>query len=119
MSLHAPLITILLSIVVAAALPRTNGFAINRYGRRTSSISSLNALPESVVLGGPEAAQSYFFLWFFGGSGGAGVALRQFPQQLEKFQSLRLVISDEHNFAMNRISIFPNFTHVPDNTFII
>jgi hypothetical protein len=41
------------------------------------------------MLGGPEAAQSYFFLWFFGGSGGAGVALRQFPQQLEKFNGLR------------------------------
>ena len=92
---HLPAISVLLSLLVAAGiLPRTNGFAIHprateHRGRRTANVLTLDVLPESVVLGGPEAAQSYFFLWFFGGSGGAGVALRQFPQQLEKFQSLR------------------------------
>lgn len=76
----------LLSSSAAFMLP--NSFTTKNRGY-ASSTASLRVLPESVVLGGPEAAQSYFFLWFFGGSGGAGVALRQFPQQLEKFNGIR------------------------------
>jgi hypothetical protein len=42
----------------------------------------------------PDDARAYFALWFFGGSGGAGVALRQVPALYEKIQQ-RNSMSDE------------------------
>eukprot|EP00956_Cyclotella_meneghiniana_P002708 scaffold3196_cov81-Cyclotella_meneghiniana.AAC.6 len=79
-------------------MPVCNGFSLSRssatHGHtalRSTTSTSLKVLPESIT--GPEGAQSYFYLWFFGGSGGAGVALRQFPQQIKKFNSLRSMVS--------------------------
>lgn len=46
-----------------------------------------NVIPEAFT-DTPEHAQQYFFIWFFGGQGGATVALGQFPKQFEKFKSL-------------------------------
>jgi hypothetical protein len=78
-----------------------------RYTSSLTQTTSLKALPESVVLGGPAAAQSYFFLWFFGGSGGAGVALRQFPQQLAKFRSLTEMSGDGPTEGGETVGISP------------
>lgn len=46
-----------------------------------------HALPPDVA-GDAESARGYFYFWFFGGSGGIGIAVRQFPQQLDNFKRL-------------------------------
>jgi hypothetical protein len=53
----------------------------------TRTTQALNVIPEAFT-DTPEHAQQYFFIWFFGGQGGATVALGQFPKQFEKFKSL-------------------------------
>ncbi|KAL7541930.1 hypothetical protein ACHAXR_011362 [Thalassiosira sp. AJA248-18] len=54
--------------------------------------SRVNVLPDSVA--SYEDARGYFYLWFFGGQGGATVALGQAPQQIAKFKQL-YAMSDE------------------------
>ena len=106
---------------IAAIISNSHGFSVRltlsgRSGSNAAkmmpSTTSRRVLPESVELGGPGAAQSYFFLWFFGGSGGAGVALRQFPQQLEKFNSLRAMSDDGpteggENMGISPLCLYP------------
>ncbi|KAL3787964.1 hypothetical protein HJC23_002889 [Cyclotella cryptica] len=111
------LLTVFLSITAIYILPSSHGFSVEPsklYGtcrsnvaRITPIITSCRVLPESVEAGGPVAAQSYFFLWFFGGSGGAGVALRQFPQQFEKFKSLRGMSGDGPTAGGDTIGVSP------------
>ena len=57
------------------------------------NIAPPHALPPDVA-GDPDSARGYFYFWFFGGSGGAGIAVRQFPQQLDNFKRL-FAISNE------------------------
>lgn len=116
---QALFLPVLLSSVAAFMPTGTDGFTVRpattimneRYAsdlaNKTRRKTSLMVLPESVELGGPEAAQSYFFLWFFGGSGGAGVALRQFPQQLEKFMSLGRMSADGPTEGGETVGISP------------
>ena len=105
---------IILAAIAVAYIPGVcNGFSLGRssatqnahyYTSKSTTSTSLKVLPESIT--GPEGAQSYFYLWFFGGSGGAGVALRQFPQQIDKFNSLRSMVSSckiilQHKYSLS------------------
>lgn len=53
----------------------------------TKTTKALNVIPEAFT-DTPETARTYFYIWFFGGQGGATVALGQFPKQFAKFKSL-------------------------------
>jgi len=111
------LLTVFVSVAATYILPSSDGFSVGSsklYGayrsnmaKITPTLTTLRVLPESVEAGGPAAAQSYFFLWFFGGSGGAGVALRQFPQQFDKFKSLRAMSGDGPTSGGDTIGISP------------
>lgn len=108
-------LSILAAITVVYIPGVCNGFSLVRssatqnahyYTSKSTTSTSLKVLPESIT--GPEGAQSYFYLWFFGGSGGAGVALRQFPQQIDKFNSLRSMVSSckiilQHNYSLSNL----------------
>lgn len=69
-----------------------NGFTATRSNQLTRSaptrpsaaLTRVGVLPDS--LASPGDARGYFALWFFGGSGGGGIALKQFPRQFENFQ---------------------------------
>eukprot|EP00584_Thalassiosira_punctigera_P008762 CAMPEP_0172541974 /NCGR_PEP_ID=MMETSP1067-20121228/12673_1 /TAXON_ID=265564 ORGANISM="Thalassiosira punctigera, Strain Tpunct2005C2" /NCGR_SAMPLE_ID=MMETSP1067 /ASSEMBLY_ACC=CAM_ASM_000444 /LENGTH=267 /DNA_ID=CAMNT_0013328113 /DNA_START=97 /DNA_END=897 /DNA_ORIENTATION=- len=85
----------LLITLFALLIPGYNGFTAHPSNKRTSLaaptppksvLTKLNGLPDSVQ--SFEDARGYFYLWFFGGSGGVGVALRQFPLQFQKFREL-------------------------------
>ena len=69
-------------------------------------ITTLNVLPEAAS-GSFEYARQYFFIWFFGGSGGAGVALRQFPAQYSKFQLLQSMADEGQTLGGETIGISP------------
>lgn len=91
--MHETLSKMMLTPLFAFALlvPGLNGFALRparaSSSRSTSSLMPRHVLPDSITTS--DNAQAYFYLWFFGGSGGAGVALRQFPVLLDKFKELK------------------------------
>ena len=68
--------------------------------------TKINTIPETFT-NNYEDARSYFYLWFFGGSGGAGVALRQFPAQFAKFKLLFDTANDEPTLGGETIGISP------------
>lgn len=83
-----------MAIALALLVPGCDGFApppskqLTRPTAPTPSTSRtrVEVLPESVTT--PDDARGYFGLWFFGGSGGIGIAIRQFPLQFKKFRQL-------------------------------
>lgn len=92
------LLTIIASVLL---IPGYNAFTTHPSKQMVSrlqvptkpSLTKVNAnLPEAVS--SFEDARGYFGLWFFGGSGGIGIALRQFPIQFQKFKEL-YAMSDE------------------------
>eukprot|EP00548_Thalassiothrix_antarctica_P016512 CAMPEP_0194191076 /NCGR_PEP_ID=MMETSP0154-20130528/65428_1 /TAXON_ID=1049557 /ORGANISM="Thalassiothrix antarctica, Strain L6-D1" /LENGTH=248 /DNA_ID=CAMNT_0038913461 /DNA_START=242 /DNA_END=985 /DNA_ORIENTATION=- len=60
--------------------------------KKPISTSRLNSLPDFIAT--PDDARGFFWLWFFGGQGGATVALGQFPQLIAKSKAL-FALSDE------------------------
>mmetsp|Transcript_24859 Transcript_24859/g.49522 ORF Transcript_24859/g.49522 Transcript_24859/m.49522 type:complete len:276 (-) Transcript_24859:171-998(-) len=72
----------------------------------TSTTSTLNALPDYAT-GDIEAARGFFYIWFFGGSGGVGVALRQFPQQYANFKKLSAMSDDGPTLGGPTVGISP------------
>jgi hypothetical protein len=72
----------------------------------SSSLTKVNTLPEAFTHN-YEDARGFFYIWFFGGSGGVGVALRQFPAQYAKFQQLLSMKNDEPTLGGTTIGISP------------
>mmetsp|Transcript_5721 Transcript_5721/g.12460 ORF Transcript_5721/g.12460 Transcript_5721/m.12460 type:complete len:266 (+) Transcript_5721:37-834(+) len=103
----------LLLIAFALLAPGYDGFTVRPANQLTrlaaqtpsNSVTKLNGLPESVTTF--EDARGYFYLWFFGGSGGAGVALRQFPLQFEKFQQLYAMANEGQTEGGETVGISP------------
>ena len=52
----------------------------------SSSPTKLNLVPESMSSDG---ARGLFFLWFFGASGGGGIAVSAFPQMIQNFKDVQ------------------------------
>ena len=106
----------LLTIATAIALivPGCSGFTSHPSQQLTRSLSAqkpspsaVHVLPDSIIettsqivsvlpdsMSSPESARGYFGLWFFGGQGGATVALSRAPAQIAKFKKL-YSMSDE------------------------
>lgn len=61
----------------AAKLP-----AVTTKSKTSLSVASVD--PEDI-----ESARRLFYLWFFGGSGGGGIALAAFPKMYGRFQDMR------------------------------
>jgi hypothetical protein len=65
-----------------------------------------------VVVQSLDEARNAFFLWFFGASGGAGIARSAFPRMLRNFQTVSEFESDTHAcrslHAMNKTNIVAN-----------
>jgi hypothetical protein len=104
----------LLLITFALLLIECSGFITPRsstFTTRTHNISSkLNSIPENIT---GEDARGFFYIWFFGGSGGAGVALRQFPQQYEKFQQVLSMKDESPTLGGETVGISPRvYIHV-------
>ncbi|KAL7460005.1 hypothetical protein ACHAXS_000474, partial [Conticribra weissflogii] len=72
----------------------------------TRATTTLNALPDYAT-GDIEAARGFFYIWFFGGSGGVGVALRQFPQQYANFRKLSAMSDDGPTLGGPTVGISP------------
>jgi hypothetical protein len=70
------------------------------------TFTKINSIPESIS-NNFEDARGFFYIWFFGGSGGAGVALRQFPQQYEKFQQIQSQKDDGPTLGGETVGISP------------
>lgn len=67
---------------------------------------ALNVIPDAFT-DTPEHARTYFYIWFFGGQGGATVALGQFPRQFEKFKSLFDMAADGPIAAGDTVGLSP------------
>jgi len=61
----------------------------------------------SVDPGDVESARGVFYFWFFGGSGGGGIALSQFPQQFANFKRLYEISSDGPSGGGDTVGISP------------
>lgn len=72
----------------------------------TPPLTKVHSIPEAFTHN-YEDARGFFYIWFFGGSGGVGVALRQFPQQYAKFQQLISMKNDGPTLGGETISISP------------
>lgn len=91
-----------LLLLALALIAGCNGFTAhpsNQLARPASlapksrPLTKVNVLPETFT-GNYEDARAYFYIWFFGGQGGATVALGQAPAQFKKFRQL-FEMSDE------------------------
>lgn len=71
--------------LVAATLG--DGFVVPQgsVARHRNLVRELNAIDAEVV----GEARAAFVLWFFGGSGGVGIALSAFPRMFSRFQQVR------------------------------
>ncbi|KAL9183671.1 hypothetical protein ACHAXT_004527 [Thalassiosira profunda] len=65
----------------------------------------VQALPESITTF--EDARGYFYLWFFGGQGGATVALGQAPAQFAKFKALNAMADEGPTEGGETVGISP------------
>lgn len=101
---------------LALLLPSSRGFAprlatqpLNPVSRSSPSsplTTTVNVLPE-FMSEDAEAARGFFYIWFFGGSGGAGIALSQFPKQFANFQKLSAMSDDGPTAGGPNIGISP------------
>lgn len=55
---------------------------------RTTSTTAVGALAE-IDQGAVDSARGLFFLWFFGASGGGGIAVSAFPKMYDRFQEVQ------------------------------
>ena len=60
----------------------------NSIGGRQVQNSQLSVIPAE-ILNDVESSRTQFFAWFFGASGGAGIARSAFPRMYEEFQYIR------------------------------
>ena len=96
----------LIFLSVALVISSIDGFVLTNLSPRPSPRTTVNALPENLA-GSVDGARAYFFIWFFGGSGGVGVVLRQLPQQLANFQKLAAMSNDGPSEGGATIGISP------------
>lgn len=71
-----------------------------------SSGSQLAAIPPE-ILGDVEASRVQFFGWFFGASGGIGIALSAFPRMYDQFRSLQSLKGREPSLGGDTVGISP------------
>lgn len=104
-----------LAITFAALLTGSHGFTAHPSSQlarpaaakpAAAPLTRVSALPEAFT-NNYEDARTYFYIWFFGGSGGVGVALRQFPQQWSKFQQLFQMSGDGPTKGGEGIGVSP------------
>lgn len=84
-----------LSLISSVFLATTCAFVIHRVpssppttnrGGRDVGRSSSRFLVSPETATDPESARGLFYLWFFGGSGGGGIALSAFPKMYDRYQ---------------------------------
>lgn len=101
-------------LAFALIVPGLHGFAPRPATHPTRSaapprsvppLTPLRVLPESIV--SADNARAYFYLWFFGGSGGAGVALRQVPALYDKVQTLQAIANAEPTQGGETVGLSP------------
>lgn len=101
----------LLLIGLALLVSGCGGFLISPTTSTSNRVAStttttvMRVLPVSVTT--PEEARGYFGLWFFGGSGGIGIAARQFPEQFRKFRQLTIMSGDGPTEGGETVGISP------------
>jgi len=93
MHLQSSTVITLFTALLLSAQYVVNGFVqqpliIAKLPTATKSSTSRFLLTE-VDLSEAETARKLFFLWFFGGSGGGGIAVGQFPKMFGRFQSVQ------------------------------
>ncbi len=84
--------------------------AASRVTKKTSS-SQLHLSPEF----GVENARRLFYLWFFGASGGGGIAVGAFPQMAKKFQDIQALKGVGPTLGGENIGLPPLLTGYPED----
>jgi hypothetical protein len=74
---------------------------------QTSSSSKLNLAPISPDFMDSEGARKLFFLWFFGASGGGGIAVGAFPQMYANFKDVRALKGVGPTLGGDKIGLSP------------
>eukprot|EP00532_Pseudo-nitzschia_australis_P020040 CAMPEP_0168304488 /NCGR_PEP_ID=MMETSP0142_2-20121227/46896_1 /TAXON_ID=44445 /ORGANISM="Pseudo-nitzschia australis, Strain 10249 10 AB" /LENGTH=266 /DNA_ID=CAMNT_0008255715 /DNA_START=63 /DNA_END=863 /DNA_ORIENTATION=+ len=72
----------------------------------SSSSSRLNAIPPE-ILSNVEGSRVQFFIWFFGSSGGGGIALSAFPRMYGQFQSIQSLKGCEPSLGGDTVWLSP------------
>jgi len=62
---------------------------LNKVKKISPSLSQIALTPTSIDPADIDSARKLFYLWFFGGSGGAGIAVSAFPKMYDRFQEMR------------------------------
>jgi len=70
------------------------------------SKSQLNLIPTE-ILSEVEGSRGQFFLWFFGSSGGAGIALNAFPRMYGQVQYIQSLKGSEPSFGGDTLGLSP------------
>ena len=74
----------------------------------SSSSSQLNATPDLLpTFTDPESARKLFFLWFFGASGGGGIAVGAFPGMYDNFQGIQSLKGEGPTLGGEKVGISP------------
>ena len=72
----------------------TSSLPSSPHAYKTSTNLHLSETDLSTLTANPEDARRLFYLWFFGGSGGGGIAVAAFPQMYSRFRTMR-ALKDE------------------------
>lgn len=70
------------------------------------SISRLNAIPPE-ILNDVESSRTQFFGWFFGASGGAGIARSAFPRMYEQVQYIQSLKGSDTSLGGETLGLSP------------
>ena len=98
-----------LLLFYCCALVASSQAFINRQNlqvKKSFHTNAIHVLPEFIT-DTPEHARNYFFIWFFGGQGGATVALGQAPKQFAKFKSLFEISGEGPTAAGETVGLSP------------
>mmetsp|Transcript_6348 Transcript_6348/g.7107 ORF Transcript_6348/g.7107 Transcript_6348/m.7107 type:complete len:286 (-) Transcript_6348:86-943(-) len=72
----------------------------------TTTTSQLNLAPVSEFMDS-EGARKLFFLWFFGSTGGGGIAVGQFPQMYQGYQKTQSLKGEGPTLGGEKIGLSP------------
>lgn len=73
----------------------------------TSTTTSTALSLTDIDMAEAESFRKYFYLWFFGGSGGGGIALTAFPAMYSRFSSMRSLASSTPTLGGPTIQLSP------------
>jgi len=113
-------IAVLLAVCIILCCNHCDAF-VPHAAKTTTDVSPstktrLNAIPPELV-DSVDSARGQFYLWFFGASGGGGVALSGFPKMFRQFQDIQALKGSELSLGGETIGISP-LCGYPEDIFV-